>query len=74
MLGDFLAPGALVALCGLFTAIALQARKVPGAILWAILCATTVGIPFGVTHLPTSFIDVPHSLTPVLGQVDLLGR
>ncbi len=40
MLGDFLAPGALVALCGLFTAIALQARKVPGAILWAILCAT----------------------------------
>ncbi len=40
MLGDFLAPGALVALCGLFLAIALQARKVPGAILWAILCAT----------------------------------
>lgn len=73
MLGDFLAPGALVALCGLFLAIALQARKVPGAILWAILCATLVGIPFGVTHLPTSFIDVPHSLTPVLGQVDLLG-
>jgi AGZA family xanthine/uracil permease-like MFS transporter len=26
MLGDFLAPGALVALCGLFLAIALQAR------------------------------------------------
>nr|VXZ82477.1 Putative permease yicO [Klebsiella pneumoniae] len=39
MLGDF-RPGALVALCGLFPAIALQARKVPGAILWAILCAT----------------------------------
>ncbi len=73
MLGDFLAPGALVALCGLFLAIALQARKVPGAILWAILCATLVGIPFGVTKLPTHFIDVPHSLAPVLGQVDLLG-
>ncbi|RJT08493.1 NCS2 family permease [Klebsiella pneumoniae] len=73
MLGDFLAPGALVALCGLFLAIALQARKVPGAILWAILCATLVGIPFGVTKLPTHFIDAPHSLAPVLGQVDLLG-
>ncbi|MDU7248583.1 MAG: NCS2 family permease [Klebsiella pneumoniae] len=46
MLGDFLAPGALVAL---------------------------VGIPFGVTKLPTHFIDAPHSLAPVLGQVDLLG-
>ncbi|MCS6037303.1 NCS2 family permease [Klebsiella pneumoniae subsp. pneumoniae] len=66
-------PGALVALCGLFLAIALQARKVPGAILWAILCATLVGIPFGVTKLPTHFIDAPHSLAPVLGQVDLLG-
>lgn len=73
VLGDFLAPGALVALCGLFLAIALQARKVPGAILWAILCATLVGIPFGVTKLPTHFIDAPHSLAPVLGQVDLLG-
>jgi xanthine/uracil/vitamin C permease (AzgA family) len=29
MLGDFLSPGALVALCGLFLAIALQARKSP---------------------------------------------
>ncbi|STU66034.1 xanthine/uracil/thiamine/ascorbate permease family protein [Klebsiella pneumoniae subsp. pneumoniae] len=62
MLGDFLAPGALVALCGLFLAIALQARKVPGAILWAILCATLVGIPFGVTKLPTHL-----SMPPLAG-------
>jgi AGZA family xanthine/uracil permease-like MFS transporter len=47
MLGDFLSPGALVALCGLFLAIALQARRIPGAILWAILFATLVGIPAG---------------------------
>ena len=40
MLGDFLSPGALVALSGLFLAIALQARRIPGAILWAILFAT----------------------------------
>ena len=32
-----------------------------------------VGIPFGVTKLPGSFIDVPHSLAPVFGQIDLLG-
>ncbi|WP_368769932.1 NCS2 family permease [Enterobacter cloacae] len=73
MLGDFLSPGALVALSGLFLAIALQARRIPGAILWAILFATLVGIPMGVTHLPASFIDMPHSLTPVLGHIDMLG-
>ncbi|EMD1655419.1 NCS2 family permease [Pluralibacter gergoviae] len=73
MLGDFLSPGALVALCGLFVAIALQARRVPGAILWAILLATLVGIPAGVTRLPDHVIDFPHPLTPVLGKIDLLG-
>ncbi|EMH4162808.1 NCS2 family permease [Pluralibacter gergoviae] len=73
MLGDFLSPGALVALGGLFLAIALQARRIPGAILWAILFATLIGIPLGVTHLPTHFIDYPHPLTPVLGKVDMLG-
>lgn len=73
MLGDFLSPGALVALCGLFLAIALQARRIPGAILWAILFATLVGIPAGVTRLPDSFIALPHSLAPVFGHVDMLG-
>ncbi len=73
MLGDFLSPGALVALCGLFVAIALQARRIPGAILWAILFATLIGIPAGVTRLPEHFIALPHSLAPVLGQVDLFG-
>ncbi|KFB86881.1 hypothetical protein CR62_17375 [Serratia grimesii] len=73
MLGDFTAPGALIALCGLFLAIALQARRIPGAILWAILFATLVGIPFGVTHLPTSLMAMPHSLAPVFGHVDLIG-
>ncbi|QCT20367.1 NCS2 family permease [Jejubacter calystegiae] len=73
MLGDFLSPGALVALSGLFLAIALQARRVPGAILWAILFATLVGVPAGVTQLPASFIDLPHPITPVLGEIDLTG-
>lgn len=50
-LGDFTAPGALIALLGLLLAVGLQARKVPGAILWAILLATVAGIPFGVTRL-----------------------
>ena len=57
----------------LFRSIALQARRIPGAILWAILFATVIGIPFGVTKLPDSFIGIPHSVGPVFGEVDLIG-
>ncbi|RYD26554.1 MAG: RsmE family RNA methyltransferase, partial [Verrucomicrobiaceae bacterium] len=71
--GDFTAPGALIALLGLLLAVGLQARKVPGAILWAILLATVAGIPFGVTHLPEQWISLPHSVAPLLGKVDLIG-
>lgn len=73
MLGDFSAPGACVALFGLLVAIGLQARRVPGAILWAILLATLAGIPAGITHLPARWLALPHSVLPVWGQVDLLG-
>ncbi|MDR0806730.1 MAG: NCS2 family permease [Enterobacteriaceae bacterium] len=73
MLGDFTSPGALVALIGLLIAIALQARRFPGAFLWAILIATIVGIPFGVTKVPENIFAMPHSLEPVLGKVDLIG-
>ncbi|GKX49713.1 NCS2 family permease [Budvicia aquatica] len=73
MLGDFTSPAALVALSGLLIAIALQARRFPGAILWAILIATAIGIPLGVTKLPASPFAMPSSLEPVLGHVDLVG-
>ncbi|WP_369788834.1 NCS2 family permease [Rouxiella sp. WC2420] len=72
-LGDFTTPGALIALLGLLLAIGLQARRVPGAILWAILLATVAGIPFGITHLPAQWIALPHSLTQLVGKIDLLG-
>lgn len=72
-LGDFTTPGALIALLGLLVAVGLQARKVPGAILWAILLATVVGIPFGVTHLPEHWLSLPHSVAPLFGKVDLMG-
>jgi len=72
-LGDFTAPGALIALLGLLVAVGLQARKIPGAILWAILLSTLVGIPFGITHLPHQWLALPYSVSPLLGKVDLIG-
>lgn len=72
-LGDFTRPGTLVALIGLGAAVVLQGRRVPGAILWAILIAAGAGVPLGVTHLPASVIAWPHSIMPVAFKLDIPG-
>ncbi|MFI5032442.1 MAG: NCS2 family permease [Reyranellales bacterium] len=71
-LGDFTQHGVVVALVGLAAAVLLQGRKVPGAILLAILIAAGVGIPLGVTKVPSALISLPHSIAPVAFQLDLV--
>lgn len=71
-LGNFTAPGAIIALCGLLIAIALHIHKVNGGILLAILASTLIGIPLQVTKLPASFVGLPHSIAPVLLQLNFL--
>ncbi|WP_158938768.1 NCS2 family permease [Burkholderia sp. S171] len=70
-LGDFSRPGTIVALIGLAAAVVLQGRRIPGAILWAILIAAAAGIPLGVTHLPQSVISLPHDIMPVAFKLDI---
>ncbi|MDB5454907.1 MAG: family permease, partial [Caulobacter sp.] len=72
-LGDFSQPGPVVALIGLAVAVAMQARKIPGAVLAGIAVAALAGIPLGLTHLPHSGLSLPHALTPVAFKVDFLG-
>ena len=69
-LGNFAAPGAIVALSGLALVVALHIRKVPGSILLGMSGSTLVGIPLGVTKLPASFFGLPHSLGAVAFQLD----
>lgn len=70
-LGDFAAPGPIVALIGLGVAVALQARRVPGAILAGIAAATIAGIPLGLTTL-SGAVSLPHALTPVAFKVSII--
>nr|WP_244164089.1 NCS2 family permease [Caballeronia sordidicola] len=72
-LGDFSRPGTIVALIGLAAAVVLQGRKIPGAILWAILIAAAAGVPLGVTHLPSTMISLPHDIMPVAFKLDIPG-
>jgi AGZA family xanthine/uracil permease-like MFS transporter len=72
-LGDFSQPGPVIALIGLAVAVAMQARKIPGAVLAGIAVAAVAGIPLGLTHLPQSGVSLPHALTPVALKVDFMG-
>jgi len=69
-LGDFTQAGPIMALIGLGVAVALQSRRVPGAILAGIVAAAVAGAMLGVTHAPASPLGLPPSLAPVLGHVD----
>lgn len=54
-LGDLSSPVAIVALISILIAVVLQALNVKGGLLISIVAATIVGIPLGVTVLPTEW-------------------
>lgn len=71
-LGDFGQPGPIIALIGLAVAVALQARRIPGAVLAGIAAAMLAGIPYGLTSL-SGAVSPPHSLAPVAFKLDVTG-
>lgn len=54
-LGDLSSPVALVALVSILIAVVLQVLNVKGGLLISIVAATVIGIPMGVTALPTEW-------------------
>lgn len=71
-LGDVTQPPALLATGGFIAMVALDARKVPGAILIAILGTTAFGMALGVTPFG-GIISAPPSLAPTFLQMDVAG-
>ncbi|HYF79014.1 MAG TPA: NCS2 family permease, partial [Symbiobacteriaceae bacterium] len=72
-LGDIKTAPVLLAVVGLIITAALVARRVPGGILIGIAVTTVLGIPFGVTQLPTEVFSAPPSLGPTFLQLDIMG-
>ncbi|CAN5247369.1 NCS2 family permease [soil metagenome] len=68
-LGDFSQPGVIVALIGLAVAVALQTRRIPGAVLAGIAAAAVAGIPYGLTTL-SGVVSLPHSIAPIAVKLD----
>ncbi len=70
--GNFKDPAVFLAIFGLILIAALTAHKVTGAILIGIVVVTILGIPFGVTTVPTTLAKVPEfsGLKNVMFQFD----
>ena len=71
-LGDIHQPGALLAVAGFLLIVALEQRKVPGAIIIGILAVTIVAALFGLTTI-NGIIATPPSLAPTFMQMDIAG-
>lgn len=71
-LGSLREPTALLAVFGFLLMIALDARRVPGAIIIAVLVTTFIGIAFGVSPF-AGIVDTPPSLAPTFLALDIGG-
>lgn len=71
-LGKIGAPTALLACLGFVLIIALDYRKIPGAIMIAILAITVVGIGMGLSKF-NGIVSAPPSLAPTFLQMDIMG-
>lgn len=65
-LGSLSEPKALVTLIGIVITGILLVRNIKGSLLIGIFVATIIGIPFGVTQIPTgSLLSLPPSIEPI---------
>ena len=70
-LGEF-TPSVVLAVGGIVIGAVLIARKVKGALFYAIIVITLLSIPLGITQIPDNFslVSMPHSLEPVFLKLD----
>jgi AGZA family xanthine/uracil permease-like MFS transporter len=70
-LGDLKSPAVVLAVIGFILMAALDARRVPGAILIGILAAAIAGAFLGLSKF-TGIVSLPPSVAPVLLKLDLV--
>ena len=73
-LGKF-TPAAILGVIAILLSGVLMARRVKGALFVSIIATTVIGIPLGVTEIPSHWIPVsmPQSLSPIFCQFDFSG-
>jgi AGZA family xanthine/uracil permease-like MFS transporter len=71
-LGDVKAPATLLAIGGFLLMVALDGRRVPGAIILSILITTAAGVALGVSPF-AGVASLPPSLAPTFLHLDVAG-
>ena len=72
-LGAITSSGPLLALVGVAITAILMAWKVKGAMFIGIIATTLIGIPMGITQMPSSLTETSISLAPTLFKFDFGG-
>lgn len=65
-LGNITKGAGLLAIIGLLITAILLAKNVRGALFFGMMITTIIGIPFGITPMPTGFMSAPPSISGVL--------
>jgi len=71
-IATFTDKNSFLALIGLVIIVVLMILKVKGAILIGIIATTLIGIPMGITQVPTKLVEI-QSISPTLLKLDIAG-
>lgn len=73
-LGAF-TPTSILGIIAILASGVMMARGIKGSLFFAIILATLIGIPMGVTQIPDGWLPVamPQSLSPIFCQFDFAG-
>ena len=71
--GDLDTAKALMFGIGFLLVLIFEARKIRGSMILSILSVTIIGVPLGVTTLPTSLLNLPSGIGDVSFRIDILG-
>ena len=72
-LGDITETGTILSIIGLFILMSLMVLDIKGGLFIGIIVTSLIGIPMGVTPLPDSLVSLPPSISPIAGELDVLG-
>ena len=71
--GDLGTAKALMFGIGFLLVLIFEARKIRGSMILSILIVTIIGVPLGVTTLPTSLLNLTSGIGDVSFRIDILG-
>jgi AGZA family xanthine/uracil permease-like MFS transporter len=72
-LGNIAQTPVLLAAAGFLLTVVLMARRVNAALLYGIVATTVASVLLGITNVPSTFVSLPPSLSPIFMKLDIAG-